>query len=417
MSITMKIIHCADLHLNSKMTANLTKDKAKERKAELLHTFIRMVDYAVKEEVQAIIIAGDLFDHNQISKTTRNAVYDQIRLHPWIEFYYLQGNHDSNSFLTDMEEIPDNLKLFGKEWTSYTVSETQEESAAEDNSTVNALTEDYVEGERSAEDRSDTDREKGNRYVMRKVTITGVELDQENSATVYHSLALDAGSFNIVVMHGQESEQRGGRDKTEIISLRELRNKGIDYLALGHIHRYKEDKLDARGIYCYCGCLEGRGFDECGEHGFVSLEIDEEEGTCRRTFVPFACRRLYEIPVDVSGCHTTLDMKERIENALEQRKIAPKNMVKVVLTGEFCVNDEKDIDFLSKQFQDSFYFFKIKDNTKWEIDYQAYELDESLKGEFVRSVKEADGMSEEDKAAVIRYGILALAGEDISGMP
>ncbi len=417
MSITMKIIHCADLHLNSKMTANLTKDKAKERKAELLHTFIRMVDYAVKEEVQAIIIAGDLFDHNQISKTTRNAVYDQIRLHPWIEFYYLQGNHDSNSFLSDMEEIPDNLKLFGKEWTSYTVSEIQEESAAEDKSAVNALTGDHVEGERSAEDRSDAERGNGNQRAARKVTITGVELDQENSATVYHSLALDAGNFNIVVMHGQESEQRGGRDKTEIISLRELRNKGIDYLALGHIHRYKEDKLDARGIYCYCGCLEGRGFDECGEHGFVSLEIDEEEGTCRRTFVPFACRRLYEIPVDVSGCHTTLDMKERIENALEQREIAPKNMVKVVLTGEFCVNDEKDIDFLSKQFQDSFYFFKIKDNTKWEIDYQAYELDESLKGEFVRSVKEADGMSEEDKAAVIRYGILALAGEDISGMP
>ncbi len=417
MSITMKIIHCADLHLNSKMTANLTKDKAKERKAELLHTFIRMVDYAVKEGVQAIIIAGDLFDHNQISKTTRNAVYDQIRLHPWIEFYYLQGNHDSNSFLSDMEEIPDNLKLFGKEWISYTVAETQEESTAADNSTVNALTGDHVEGERSAEDRFDAERGNGNQRAARKVTITGVELDQENSATVYHSLALDAGDFNIVVMHGQESEQRGGRDKTEIISLRELRNRGIDYLALGHIHRYKEDKLDARGIYCYCGCLEGRGFDECGERGFVILEIDREEGTCRRTFVPFACRRLYEIPVDVSGCHTTLDMKERIENALEQREIAPKNMVKVVLTGEFCVNDEKDIDFLSKQFQDSFYFFRIKDNTKWEIDYQAYELDESLKGEFVRTVKEADGMSEEDKAAVIRYGILALAGEDISGMP
>lgn len=416
MSITMKIIHCADIHLNSKMTANLSKDKAKERKAELLHTFIRMVDYAVNEDVQAIIIAGDLFDHNQISKTTRNAVYDQIRIHPGIEFYYLQGNHDSNSFLTDMEEIPDNLKLFGKEWTSYTVSETKGESMAADNGTADTLTGEHIEEVRVAEDRSDADRSKGNQRVMRKVTITGVELDQENSETIYHSLALDTGDFNIVVMHGQESEQRGGRDETEIISLRELRNKGIDYLALGHIHKYKEDKLDARGIYCYCGCLEGRGFDECGEHGFVTLEIDEEEGTCRRTFVPFACCRLYEIPVDVSGCHTTSDIKERIENALGQSEIAPKSMVKVVLTGEFCVNDDKDTDLLSKQFQDSFYFFKIKDNTKWGIDYRAYELDESLKGEFIRTVKEADGIDEEDRAAVIRYGILALAGEDISGM-
>ncbi|MDE6529511.1 MAG: metallophosphoesterase [Lachnospiraceae bacterium] len=387
----MKIIHCADIHLNSKMASNLTKEKAKERKAELLHTFIRMVDYAVREEVQAVIIAGDLFDHNQINKTTRNAVYDQIKLHPWIEFYYLQGNHDSNSFLSDMEEIPENLKLFGKEWITYIVGESGT----------------------TMKDEAEFSAHSVRQNAVRKVAITGAELDQENSSSVYHSLVLDAGCFNIVVMHGQESEQ-SGKDKTEIIALRELRNKGIDYLALGHIHRYKEDKLDARGTYCYCGCLEGRGFDECGEHGFVLLEIDEEEGTCRRTFVPFACRQLYEIPTDVSGCHTTSDMKERIDNALEQQEIASRSMVKVVLTGEIGVNDEMDIDLLAKQYQDSFYFFKIKDQTKWKIDYHAYELDESLKGEFIRTVREAEGMSEEDKAAVIRYGILAVSGEDIS---
>ena len=389
----MKIIHCADIHLNSKMSANLTKEKAKERTAELLHTFIRMVDYADREEVQAIIIAGDLFDHNRISRTTRNAVYDQIRLHSWIEFYYLQGNHDSGSFLSDMEEIPANLKLFGKEWITYI--------AGGDGGTV--------------EDGMDADVEGSYRRAARKVAITGVELDPENSASVYHSLTLDADCFNIVVLHGQESEQRG-KDRTEIIALRELRNKGIDYLALGHIHKYKEEKLDARGVYCYSGCLEGRGFDECGEHGFVLLEIDEEEGSCRRTFVPLAYRQLYEIPVDISGCHTTSDMKERIEDAMHQEEIAQKSMVKAVLIGEVGVDDEIDIDLLSKQFQDSFYFFKIKDHTKWKIDYHAYELDESLKGEFIRTVRDAEGMSEEDRAAVIRYGLLAVAGEDISDL-
>ena len=42
----MKILHCADVHLDSKMTANLEKDKAKERKLEILDTFLRMVDFA-----------------------------------------------------------------------------------------------------------------------------------------------------------------------------------------------------------------------------------------------------------------------------------------------------------------------------------------------------------------------------------
>ena len=35
----MKIIHCADLHLDSQMTANLTKEQARERKREIIRTF------------------------------------------------------------------------------------------------------------------------------------------------------------------------------------------------------------------------------------------------------------------------------------------------------------------------------------------------------------------------------------------
>ena len=37
----MKIIHCADLHLDSQMTANLTKEQARERKREIIRTFTR----------------------------------------------------------------------------------------------------------------------------------------------------------------------------------------------------------------------------------------------------------------------------------------------------------------------------------------------------------------------------------------
>ena len=53
----MKIIHCADLHLDSRMNANLEKDKAKERKGEILHTFERMITYAAENGVSAILIA------------------------------------------------------------------------------------------------------------------------------------------------------------------------------------------------------------------------------------------------------------------------------------------------------------------------------------------------------------------------
>lgn len=66
-----------------------------------------------------------------------------------------------------------------------------------------------------------------------------MELTPENSGSIYNTLSLDVDQCNIVVLHGQESEY-SARDKAEIIHLTALKNKGIDYLALGHIHSYKK---------------------------------------------------------------------------------------------------------------------------------------------------------------------------------
>ena len=74
----MKIIHCADLHLDSAMNTHFSGVKAKERKNELLETFRRMIGYAVDNDVVAIIIAGDLFDRKNISATARNTVLYEI---------------------------------------------------------------------------------------------------------------------------------------------------------------------------------------------------------------------------------------------------------------------------------------------------------------------------------------------------
>ena len=242
----MRFIHCADLHLDSKMTANLSKEKAKIRKIELLNTFKKMVNYASDNQIKGIIIAGDLYDTKNISATAKNAVIDEILNHPELDFYYLLGNHDGDSLLSAFSEMPDNLKLFNNSWTDYKVENT-------------------------------------------KIHIIGIEISEENNSTMYDALTLNPNDFNIVVLHGQEAIHKS-KDKNVKISLRELKNKNIDYLALGHIHQYKREKLDSRGIYCYSGCLEGRGFDECGEQGFVVIDIDDEKYTLKSEFINMASR-------------------------------------------------------------------------------------------------------------------------------
>lgn len=365
----MKLIHCADLHLDSKMTANLDKEKAKTRKAELLKTFGRMVAYASDNGVSGILICGDLFDTKVISATTRNAVISEIINHPEIDFYYLKGNHDNDNFLSSMDEIPGNLKLFGDSWTEYTPGESG------------------------------------------RVKLFGVELSHENSMACQTAFVPNPENINIVMLHGQESEALA-KDKAEVIDLKLFRNKGINYLALGHIHQYKSEALDGAGKYCYCGCLEGRGFDECGEHGFVLLDIDEENGRVQDTFIPFAGRKLYTFEIDISGLESSSEIIAKARGFLDASQAQNCDLVKIILKGSVSVECEKDTEYITTVLKDDFYFLKVYDETTIFVDYASFAMDESLKGEFVRLV-EASDMPDEYKAEVIKTGLYVIAGGKI----
>ena len=180
----MKIIHCADLHLDARMTANLPSDLAKKRRRELLQTFLRMVDYAAEEDVKAILISGDLFDRKQITVTAANTVLDAVRSHPEIIFFYITGNHERNGFLEMIQELPENLKLFGETWRTYEAG---------------------------------------------PVTVTGIDRGPDMDPGVYASLVPDPSCFNIVMLHGQLTEYAAA-GQYESIPLRELRGKPIDNL-------------------------------------------------------------------------------------------------------------------------------------------------------------------------------------------
>lgn len=356
----MKIIHCSDLHLDSKMEANLDKEKARQRKNEILLSFENMIDFAKKNEVKIIIIAGDLFDKNKVSVKAKNLVRDVIASNPQIDFIYLKGNHDEENFIEG--EIPKNLKLFnGYNWTS---------------------------------------------YKYENIVISGIEFGKKDNYEIYQSLMLNQNNFNIVVLHGQEANYADKKDKAEIINLKELKNKNIDYLALGHIHKYKLEKLDNRGIYCYSGCLEGRGFDECGDKGFVLLDI--EENKINTKFIKNSIRDLEEIEVDISDTMTTIEVQTKIEEKI--KNIPKDNLIKIILVGKVDINSERDIDYLLKKYYDKFYFLKIYDKTTLKINYLDYENDASLKGEFIRMVLKEE-LPEEEKKEIIMTGIKALSGE------
>ena len=164
----MKIIHCADVHLDSPMTSFLTPEKAKERRQEILRTFLKMIDYAAAHQIHHILIAGDLFDSRNVTAVTRNAVLAAFADHPDICFYYLAGNHDSDALSAAEEEMPANLKLFGEDWTSYAL-----------------------------------DDEKNMR-----IALTGAELTGENREALLHSLCPDPREEEVL----RSEERRAGKE-------------------------------------------------------------------------------------------------------------------------------------------------------------------------------------------------------------
>ena len=321
--------------------------------------------------MEAVLIAGDLFDSNVVSDTAIHTVQQIIIEHPEICFYYLKGNHDSQAIFHEEDILPDNLKLFTDQWQY------------------------YVRPCRGGQ-----------------IVIAGAELHASNRDRLLDSLFLPPDAVNLVMLHGQETEYRG-QDQTETIPLRELRNRGIDYLALGHVHSFKTAQLDARGIWCYPGCLEGRGFDECGEHGFVLLHIEEETGICEPEFIPFSYRNLYTVYVDVSGCSCTEEMGSLVEQVLREANYGSRHMIKVVLTGRLDISVEKNLYLIKKRLEDRYFYIKVCDETSLEVDYDRYRTDESLRGEYLRMIYEAEEIPQEEKAVLIRYGFQILAGEEI----
>lgn len=350
----MKFIHTADIHLGSALTSRFPKEIADERKAAVRNTFKKMVEYAKKEGVSAILLCGDVFDSDTPLKKDKDFFYGVVRNNPDLDFLYLRGNHDRSGVET--EDPPQNLYRFSENWTS---------------------------------------RSYGN------VTVSGADFSDGNALSLYSSLSLQKETVNVVALHGQISEEAG----KDLVYLKKLRGKNVDYLALGHIHKPEQGKLDDRGVFVYSGCPEGRGMDETGSHGFFLLDVEDK---VTATFVPFAERTVWEKDADISGCADSYAAYRKVK---EQVRFEKNDLYRINLVGETDAENDRFAPDVEKYLSEECYFVSVKDKTKRTVNADAFRNDKTLRGEFVRGVLGNANLSEEDKAAVFSYGLKALQGE------
>lgn len=363
----MKLIHTGDLHLDARLEAGLTPARARERRSELLKTFTRLAETAAGQNIPAVLIAGDLFDTERAGELTRRYVGDVIAAHPTVRFLCVPGNHDETVAPIFTGEAPENWHLFPRTgWDSVALDAHTVVSGSGDLATPGIF------------DRLPVPQSPDGEPV-----------------------------FHIVLLHGEISKV--AREAADKIPLPLLKKRGVSYLALGHEHTVKIEPLERGVLYAYPGCPEGRGYDECGEKGYLLLDTNAPRDACV-TFVPFAVRTLHHIDVPLDDCPSLHDMEARLASAIAS--LPERDMVKVTLTGALDPDLPCDTSHLSRLIADRFYGSRVEDKTTLRLRPEDYANDVSLKGEFIRTVL-SSRLSREEQERVILYGLRALRGEEV----
>ncbi len=106
----------------------------------------------------------------------------------------------------------------------------------------------------------------------------------------------DEGLTRLMVFHG---DLNAVKSRYGAVTAEQMAATGMDYIALGHIHQFTQVWQKEGTAYAYCGCPEGRGFDETGDKGVLAGTV--APGEVQMEFVPLCQRRYWDIPVDVTG--------------------------------------------------------------------------------------------------------------------
>lgn len=352
----MKLIHCSDIHLDSPLCSSLSGKLAAERRAELRAAFSSLIRSALELGCDAIVIAGDLFDGTP-SPSTLRFVLGEIASHRSIDFLYLPGNHDTVADrIIEAADLPDNFFVFKEGFSRRDYPDVS----------IGAI----------------------------RGAIPGAETD------------FDPSRKNILVIHGQVSDSASTPDS---FTPKTFADRGIDYAALGHIHSHKQGDIDGRGVWCYSGCLAGRGFDECGEKGFVLLDTESTARGLGAAFIRLPGRTIHDVELRLDGI---TELHSLGDAARERLSDVPGNdIVRITLTGYRDPSLGSYAEYLDAVFSGVYAHFEVKDRSRRAIFAADYEGDISVRGEFVRLVLSDGSLSEEDREIILTLGLRALDGE------
>lgn len=343
----MKFIHIADIHLG--MMPEGKKGLGIMRKREIEETFERVLLEAKQKQVDALLIAGDLYHHPPLLEELKelNAKFEQLAP---IKVVLIAGNHDCI-----LEDSPYERFTFAQ----------------------NVI---FLKG-----------KEMEFVYVKElNTTFWGFSYHQkEILAPLYDKIRPQSEGYHILLAHGG--------DETHIpIHYEDLKWSGFDYIALGHIHK---PQVLVEDFMNYPGSLEPLDYTERGEHGYFLGEITEDGQQVQ--FVRCAKRIYDQIHIQVDETETLYSLSKRIEQEMERR--GRDNFYEIYLLGYTPLSGNMNFEGLEQDY----FITQVVDKTKKNYDLERLfeENRENILGQFIEKMKQSeDPMAKE----ALEFGIEAL---------
>ncbi len=372
----VKLLHCGDLHLDAPFTSLADRDGMPEQRRQELRRMLGMiVSLAASENVDMLLICGDLYEHGYVRKSTFHFIAEQLRKHLNMPVIVIPGNHDplSPDSLYSSCEWPENVHILKNKTDVYEHVPTGT-------------------------------RVYGGLPMMSPDGITG--------ATSAFSLPGASGDINILMHHGTLDMAFNSAAYQPVTSA-EIDSWGFDYCALGHFHSIIRGAGRTKRIY-NAGSPEPLGFDEAGEHGvfIVTIEKEEKESQIDVNFRRIGQRRFINLEVQAGDCYNDEQAASAVTSVVEGTG-SVGDLYNVTLQGYVNRNFRVDTAYILELLKDKAFYIKINDRTLPDYDFGSIALEPGLRGLFVRKMldRASKASGEDGRQLVMRalyYGLEAI---------
>lgn len=385
----MKLIHTSDIHLDSSFAgAGMPPGFGAKRRHQLRETFAAVLRQAWTCGAEAVLIAGDLYEQDRVSRDTLAFLREQFeRLAP-LPILIAPGNRDPYTEDSPwfVEEWPSNVHIFDKpEWTAWECPGTP-------------------------------------------LTVHGFAFtDSDMPGDVFARLRVPRdGRVHVALAHGSERSCVGSDDTPRaVFDLFAVAQPGLHYLALGHIHRMIAVRQDQGFQAWYSGPPEGRHFGETGPMRLLEVEIIPPEPNAPATVLvaPRQVSKLMYASAEID-C-TGLPDADAVAAAVLERLSQPDAAIiaRAILTGAVSSDLREELRRLAPMLEGRFEAVSVDDRTRPDDDFAAIGREDTALGEFARSLtEEHDAATDAARRAVLdrarEVGLAAFLGREpqIRGM-